>query len=69
MLYDKFVAFVDDLRRVGTQLDSARSAYGEAMNKLTDAARPGDTLIGKANKIRDLGAKTTKSLPPELLEE
>lgn len=69
MLYDKFVAFVDDLRRVGTQLDSARGAYGEAMNKLTDAARPGDTLIGKANKIRDLGAKTTKSLPPELLEE
>lgn len=69
MLYDKFVAFVDDLRRVGTQLDSAKSAYGEAMNKLTDAARPGDTLIGKANKIRDLGAKTTKSLPPELSEE
>ena len=69
MLYDKFVAFVDDLRRVGAQLDSAKSAYGEAMNKLTDAARPGDTLIGKANKIRDLGAKTTKSLPPELAEE
>jgi len=69
MLYDKFVAFVDDLRRVGAQLDSAKSAYGEAMNKLSDATRPGDTLIGKANKIRDLGAKTTKSLPPELAEE
>jgi hypothetical protein len=39
------------------------------MNKLSDATRPGDTLIGKANKIRDLGAKTTKSLPPELAEE
>lgn len=69
MLYDKFVTFVDDLRRVGAQLDSAKSAYGEAMNKLSDATRPGDTLIGKANKIRDLGAKTTKSLPPELMEE
>jgi DNA recombination protein RmuC len=39
------------------------------MNKLTDATRPGDTLIGKANKIRDLGAKTTKTLPPELMED
>jgi hypothetical protein len=39
------------------------------MNKLTDATRPGDTLIGKANKIRDLGAKTTKTLPPELTED
>ncbi|MEO0006105.1 MAG: hypothetical protein RJA20_301 [Bacteroidota bacterium] len=69
MLYDKFVAFVEDLRKVGAQLDSAKGTWNEAMNKLTDATRPGDTLIGKANKIRDLGAKTTKTLPPELTED
>ena len=69
LLYDKFVAFVEDLKTIGARLDNARSAYDDAMNKLTSAARPGDTLIGKAEKIRELGARTTKSLPQELVEE
>lgn len=68
-LYDKFVAFVEDLRTIGTRLDSARTAYDDAMNKLTHAARPGDTLIGKAEKIKELGARATKSLPIELLTD
>ncbi len=69
LLYDKFVAFVEDLRNVGTKLDHARTAYDDAMHKLTNAGRPGDTLIGKAEKIKELGARTTKSLPQELLIE
>lgn len=69
LLYDKFVAFVEDLKTIGARLDNARSAYDDAMNKLVSAARPGDTLIGKAEKIRELGARTTKSLPQELVEE
>ena len=66
-LYDKFVSFVEDLKAIGLRLDSAQSAYHDAMNKLTDARRPGDTLIGKAEKIRELGAKTSKLLPRELV--
>lgn len=69
LLYDKFVAFVDDLRTIGARLDNARSAYDDAMHKLTNAGRPGDTLIGKAEKIKELGARATKSLPLELLPE
>jgi DNA recombination protein RmuC len=69
LLYDKFVAFVEDLRNIGTKLDLARTAYDDAMHKLTNAGRPGDTLIGKAEKIKELGARTTKSLPQELLVE
>ncbi len=69
LLYDKFVAFVEDLRNIGTKLDHARTAYDDAMHKLTNAGRPGDTLIGKAEKIKELGARTTKSLPQELLIE
>lgn len=68
-LYDKFVAFVEDLRTIGARLDNARSAYDDAMNKLVNASRPGDTLIGKAQKIKELGARATKSLPQELIEE
>ncbi|MBL7781678.1 MAG: DNA recombination protein RmuC [Saprospiraceae bacterium] len=69
LLYDKFVAFVEDLRTIGARLDNARTAYDDAMNKLTNAVRPGDTLIGKAEKIRELGARATKSLPQELVDE
>lgn len=67
LLYDKFVAFVEDLRAIGSRLDAARSSYDDAMHKLTHAARPGDTLIGKAEKIKELGARATKSLPQELM--
>lgn len=68
MLYDKFVAFVDDLKSIGARLNAAQGAYDDAMNKLVNASRPGDTLIGKAEKIRELGAKATKSLPLELVD-
>ncbi len=68
LLYDKFVSFVEDLKLIGVRLDNARTAYDDAMNKLTSAVRPGDTLIGKAEKIRELGAKNTKMLPPDLIE-
>jgi DNA recombination protein RmuC len=67
LLYDKFVAFVEDLRNIGARLDQANQAYSDAMNKLSSATRPGDTLIGKAEKIRELGAKNSKTLPADLL--
>lgn len=69
LLYDKFCAFVDDLRAIGTKLDQTQSAYRDAMNKLVDSPRFGDTLVGRAEKIRELGAKTSKNLPKELLED
>ena len=69
LLYDKFVAFVEDLKMIGARLDQAQTAYGDAMNKLTSAARPGDTLIGRAEKIRELGAKTSRQLPPDIMPD
>jgi DNA recombination protein RmuC len=68
MLYDKFVDFVEDLRKIGFRLDSAKDSFDDAMNKLVDAKRHGDTLIGKAEKIRELGARNAKQLPKELLD-
>ncbi|HHS96270.1 MAG TPA: DNA recombination protein RmuC [Phaeodactylibacter sp.] len=68
-LYDKFCAFVDDLKAVGNKIDSAKSAYDSAMNKLTLSTKKGDTLIGRAEKIKELGAKTSKTLPTDLLDK
>lgn len=68
LLYDKFVNFVDDLKSIGHRIDLAQSAYGDAMNKLVESKKFGDTLIGRAERIKELGAKTSKSLPKELLD-
>jgi DNA recombination protein RmuC len=63
------VAFVDDLREVGNRLDHAQAAFNGAMNKLSESKKYGDTLIGRAQKIKELGARATKSLPSELLPD
>ena len=67
-MYDKFVDFVADLEKVGQKLDDAGDSYRGAMNKLKDSKKRGDTLIGRAEKIKELGASTTKSLPQETAE-
>ena len=68
MLYDKFCNFVDDLKAIGQRIDQANGAYANAMNKLVDSKKFGDTLIGRAERIKALGARTTKHLPDDLLE-
>jgi DNA recombination protein RmuC len=69
LLYDKFCAFVGDLQEVGKKLDQATEQYNQAMNKLSKSSKYGDTLIGRVENIKKLGANTTKSLPNELLDD
>ncbi|HXC04763.1 MAG TPA: DNA recombination protein RmuC, partial [Bacteroidia bacterium] len=64
-LYDKFVGFVEDLIAVGRKMDEAKGQYGEAMKKLSDGT---GNLVGRAEKMRKLGAKVSKLLPPKLVE-
>lgn len=69
LLYDGFVSFTEELQIIGKQLDRAQNAYGNALRKLSTGGRYGSTLIGRAEKLRTLGAKAKKRLPAELLEE
>lgn len=62
-LYDKFVSFVEDLKQVGQQIDKAQQSYQSALNRLSESSKPGDNLIARAEKLRELGAKNTKQLP------
>ncbi len=64
-LYDKFVGFVDDLSAVGTKIDSAKDSYLNAMKKLKDGS---GNLVRRAEKIKKLGAKATKSLPQSIVD-
>lgn len=68
-LYDKFVGFVDDLADAAKKIDSAGGALEAAMNKLKTSARKGDTIIGRIERIKSLGADAAKSLPPELSDD
>lgn len=67
-LYDKFVGFMDDLVNLGRKLDGAKSDYSEAMNKLFESKQKGSTIIGRIERIKKLGADTTKSLPQNILD-
>lgn len=64
-LYDKFVAFIQDLDEVGMRLQQLDKAYSGARNKLVDGR---GNLISRAENLKLLGARASKSLPPELLE-
>jgi DNA recombination protein RmuC len=64
-LYDKFVGFVEDLVTVGKKIDDSKTSYVDAMKKLTDGS---GNLVRRAEKIKQLGAKTSKSLPKSVLD-
>jgi len=59
-LYDKFVAFYEDIEKIGKQLDITRRTYDAAVNKLSSGR---GNLISRANEIRDMGVRASKKLP------
>lgn len=63
-LYDKFEGFVGDLINIGKKMDAAKSDYEKAMNKLVSGR---GNMVKTAEKIRTMGAKTTKVLPESLV--
>lgn len=64
-LYDKFKAFTDDLIKVGENLNTTKKTYDLAMNKLSEGK---DNLIRKTERIKELGAKATKTIDQRLVE-
>lgn len=64
-LYDKFVGFVEDLNKARAQLNAANDALAAASGKLETGR---GNLIGQVAKLRELGAKTSKALPEDVVE-
>ena len=63
-LFDQFVNLTDDLIKVGTQLKTVQGSYDTSMKKLTGKGN----LVKKVEKIRELGAKTSKIMNKNLLD-
>ncbi|MHB1277352.1 MAG: DNA recombination protein RmuC [Bacteroidia bacterium] len=64
-MYDKFVNFSEDLIKLGVQMDTSKKTYSDAMNKLVDGS---GNLIRRAEKLKELGAKTSKQMNDKLLD-
>ncbi|MDE6248772.1 MAG: DNA recombination protein RmuC [Paramuribaculum sp.] len=58
-MYDKFVAFTEDMRKIEKGIDSLRGTYDSAMTKLSQGT---GNLLTRAERLRELGAKAKKSL-------
>lgn len=64
-LYDKFVAFVEDLQKMGAQLQTVQRTYESSMKKLHSGS---GNLIRQTELLKELGAKASKNIPSDLTQ-
>ncbi|UKB84381.1 DNA recombination protein RmuC [Chryseobacterium sp. MEBOG06] len=64
-LYDKFVGFVENLEKVGRNLDQAKNVYNDAYKQLYTG---NDNLVIQTQKLKSLGIKNKKDLPQSLVD-
>ena len=64
-MYDKFVGFITDMESIGRNIRQTQDAYDKAINKLSTGS---GNLATTAEKIKKLGAKTTKQIDSKLLD-
>lgn len=64
-LYDRLVAFTQDLEKVGERLQQAQDSFHDARNKL---GKNKGNVIRQAEMLRELGVKPNKKLPRALLD-
>lgn len=64
-LYDKFVGFLENLEKVGKNIDQAKSVYDTAYKQLYTG---NDNLITQTQKLKSLGIKNKKEVSPSLID-
>jgi DNA recombination protein RmuC len=64
-LYEKFAGFVADIEAIGKNLRSATESYEDAKSKLSTGS---GNLIRQVEMLKQLGIRTGKSLPSNLLD-
>jgi len=71
-LYDKFAGFVDNMVKVGKDIDSAKNTYSSAMSQLTKKNSNGteraDTILGNIEDLKKHGANASKTIDKRLLD-
>lgn len=59
-LYDKFRGFIEDLLKIGSQLDALGTSYEAALAKLS---RGKGNLVSQAEQLKELGVQVKKEFP------
>ncbi|MBN2675737.1 MAG: DNA recombination protein RmuC [Alphaproteobacteria bacterium] len=66
-LYDKVAGFVEDMDKLGLQIQTTQRTYRDAMTKFSEGK---GNILSKTQKLKELGSKTTKSISKtDLIEE
>ncbi|MFT2096861.1 DNA recombination protein RmuC [Marinomonas sp. 2405UD66-6] len=65
-MYDKFSGFVQDMDDIGNKLEAVSRSHDSALKKLTVGR---GNLVSRAEKLKLMGAKTSKALPTEYLND
>ncbi len=65
-LYEKFVGFVDDMKKTGEQLKKAQDVHSEAFKKLHTGK---GNLVRQVERLAEMGVSPSKRIPAELLPE
>jgi len=65
-MYDKFVGFISDMENLGRYMKQGQDAYDKAINKLSVGS---GNLTNTSEKIKKLGAKTTKQIDLKYLDD
>lgn len=63
LLYDKFAVFTEELEKVGKNLRNATDSYDKTLHRLTTGR---DSLLHRAEKLRELGVKINKQIPQNM---
>lgn len=66
LLYDKFVGFTEDMEKVEKQINTLARTHEDARKKLETGR---GNVISKIEKLKTLGAKTSKGLDPKYFDE
>ena len=65
-LYDKFVGFITDIDKIGKNIETLQKSYEDASNKLNTGK---GNLVSRVERLKDLGAATSKELPEKYQSE
>lgn len=65
LLYDKFRGFLEDMEKLGKQLNSCQDSYDNAMNKMS---RGRGNLVSQASIFPELGVKIKKEIAKGLTD-
>ena len=67
-LYETFVTFCEDLKKIKKLMDDTSSTFQTAINRFTKNNPKNPSLFSQIDKLKEYGITTAKQIPEEFLE-